>query len=231
MVTIESKLMPTPTFFNLPEEKREFIERIAVEELSSKGFAQASVTGIVTRANIAKGSFYQYFENKLDLYEWLFEEAGRHKLAYIEGEEQPDPARLWDWLERVYLAGLRFAKEEPRLARLAQTMMEPTSVPELRAIHAHHRQQAHDYFVEILTAAQKAGSIRNTIDVHLAAHILLHVLGDGVREVVMERTGVRDLMEYLDKPEALDEISDKEIQKIVHSAVDILRHGLGGTDA
>ena len=50
--------MPKETFLKLPNEKKEF-ERVPIEEVSIKN--------IVENAEIARGSFYQYFESKEDL--------------------------------------------------------------------------------------------------------------------------------------------------------------------
>ena len=58
--------MPKETFFNLPEEKREAILDIVIKEFSDNDYKNVSVSRIVKRAGIAKGSFYQYFEDKKD---------------------------------------------------------------------------------------------------------------------------------------------------------------------
>ena len=61
--------MPKITFFNLPDEKRQLILDIAIDEFAENDFANVSISRIVARAGIAKGSFYQYFEDKDDLEE------------------------------------------------------------------------------------------------------------------------------------------------------------------
>ena len=66
-------MVPTVTFANLPEEKRQQLIDIALEEFATKPYEQASITNIVKLAGIAKGSIYQYFENKKDLYFHLFD--------------------------------------------------------------------------------------------------------------------------------------------------------------
>ena len=51
--------MPTQTFWNLPSEKRDALIAIAVEEFASNDYDAASISRIVARAGIAKGSIYQ----------------------------------------------------------------------------------------------------------------------------------------------------------------------------
>lgn len=60
--------MAFPTFYNLPAEKRKRIVESALDEFSSFHYDKTSVNRIIRNAGIAKGSFYQYFENKDDLY-------------------------------------------------------------------------------------------------------------------------------------------------------------------
>lgn len=60
--------MPKQTFFNLPEEKRNRLLKAAQVEFRKYSFNEASISHIIERANISRGSFYQYFEDKADLY-------------------------------------------------------------------------------------------------------------------------------------------------------------------
>lgn len=63
--------MPTKTFFNLPEEKRGKLLDAIREEFSRVPFSEVSINQIVRMAGIARGSFYQYFEDKQDMLEYL----------------------------------------------------------------------------------------------------------------------------------------------------------------
>ena len=74
--------MPKKTFFNLPEEKREKIIEMALEEFSKNTFTNASITKIAENAGIAKGSVYQYFSDKKDLYKYIVELSGQKKFEY-----------------------------------------------------------------------------------------------------------------------------------------------------
>jgi len=63
--------MPSHRFFNLPDEKKRRILDAAVAEFSRVPFDQVSINKIVQNADIPRGSFYQYFENKLDLLSYV----------------------------------------------------------------------------------------------------------------------------------------------------------------
>ena len=60
--------MPKEVFFNLSDEKRDKITSGLREEFRSKPFCKVNVKDIVEKAGIARGGFYQYFENLEDAY-------------------------------------------------------------------------------------------------------------------------------------------------------------------
>jgi AcrR family transcriptional regulator len=63
--------MPNSTFFRLPQEKRERLVAAAWEEFTRTSFSDASINQIILRARIPRGSFYQYFTDKEDLFFYL----------------------------------------------------------------------------------------------------------------------------------------------------------------
>ena len=65
--------MPSNTFFNLPEEKRETFLRSARREFAQKPYSEASINQIIREAGIPRGSFYMYFRDKEDLFRYLLQ--------------------------------------------------------------------------------------------------------------------------------------------------------------
>lgn len=65
--------LPKQTFFNLPEEKQETLIQAAKNEFSRVPLNEASIANIVKSAQIPRGSFYQYFEDKEDAFFYLLE--------------------------------------------------------------------------------------------------------------------------------------------------------------
>ena len=60
--------MCSETFLRLPEEKKNRFLDAAWEEFTSVPFPEASINKIVSRARVPRGSFYQYFSGKEDLF-------------------------------------------------------------------------------------------------------------------------------------------------------------------
>lgn len=65
--------MPTETFFNLNEEKKNKIVDAAIDEFSERKVGEASINQIVKNAEISRGSFYTYFNDKYDLLHFLID--------------------------------------------------------------------------------------------------------------------------------------------------------------
>ncbi|MFD1484889.1 TetR family transcriptional regulator [Lacticaseibacillus baoqingensis] len=65
--------MPKPTFFRLPDEKRQRLVTAAYAEFTRAPFAEASISNIIKDAGIPRGSFYQYFEDKSDVFFYLLD--------------------------------------------------------------------------------------------------------------------------------------------------------------
>jgi TetR/AcrR family fatty acid metabolism transcriptional regulator len=67
-----------------PEGKRERILRAAIEAFSEKGYAEATISEIAGRAEVANGTIYGYFENKEDLLLSISEEHFKADLEHLK---------------------------------------------------------------------------------------------------------------------------------------------------
>lgn len=67
------------TFYNLPYEKRKRITDAVIKEFMERPNEKVSINKIIKTAEISRGSFYQYFDDKVDLIEiitkTMFEES------------------------------------------------------------------------------------------------------------------------------------------------------------
>ena len=71
--------MLSETFKNLPKEKQDRILSVAQTEFANYGFDLASIQRIVKAANISRGSFYQYFRDKTDIFTAFLVKLGNFK--------------------------------------------------------------------------------------------------------------------------------------------------------
>jgi AcrR family transcriptional regulator len=71
------KRLPKPTFIKLPIDKKETLIRAAIKEFSRAPLFEASIANIIKEAGIPRGSFYQYFDDKEDLYYYLLDDSSK----------------------------------------------------------------------------------------------------------------------------------------------------------
>jgi AcrR family transcriptional regulator len=204
--------MPKDTFFNLPEDKRTLICQVAIDEFAAYSFDQASINRIIARSGIAKGSFYQYFENKKDLFLYLLQLAADEKLNCLAPVmRNPEQHDFFILLRELYLSGIQFAEEHPQYAEISKRLMASKGTPIYEEIMGHNMPSASEFFETLLDHAITRGEVRADIDAEMLAYILgsLNAL---VVEYYLEHIGT----EY-----------DEKMMETVDKFLEILRHGIG----
>jgi AcrR family transcriptional regulator len=168
--------MPKDTFFNLPEDKRELICEVALDEFAAYNFQQASINRIIERSAIAKGSFYQYFADKRDLFMHLIQRMGEAKLRYV-GPVMADIDQygFFEFFAALSTAGLQFARHNPRYIQIGAWMMGATRDAELDQMMAEANRQSAVFFKTLLERGIATGEIRADIDLTVYSHVLANV--------------------------------------------------------
>ena len=93
--------MPTQRFFNLKEEKRRAILDAAFHEFSRTSYSNASINQIIKEADISRGSFYTYFEDKGDLLRWLVEDVVDRNMQFYIQRLKENGGDIWDVFDRI----------------------------------------------------------------------------------------------------------------------------------
>jgi AcrR family transcriptional regulator len=76
--------MPKQTYFHLSKDKQETLIAAAKTEFSRVPLHDASIANIIKSAGIPRGSFYQYFEDKEDLFYYLLNQLSvKNHLRFI----------------------------------------------------------------------------------------------------------------------------------------------------
>lgn len=195
--------MPKETFFNLPEEKREKIMAEVVREFRDYRYDEASINRIVQRSGIAKGSFYQYFENKEDVYFYLLALIGEKKMENISPAlKNPGSLDFFSLLKEIYRAGIEFGLNHPDYLEIGNKMMRETSGTIWPKILEKFGPQGQDAYLGILQRAQKNGEIRKDLDLRLLARMMISMQMT-LMEHYFENHGDRgyslDILEELDQ--------------------------------
>lgn len=201
--------MPTSRFFNLPEEKRRRITEAAVDEFAAKGPDGANVAGVVARAGIPRGSFYQYFSDMDDLLNHVFDTIAAAKKAYMAAVfALAGRAPLLDFLRHAYAKGLQFAADHPRFAAIGRQAYAAQGTL-AKALVERARQEGTRFYAHLIEEDKRQGRIRPEVDTELLARLVLYVATDVVQEHYWAKAS-----------------SDAAVIAIVENLIDILDKGI-----
>ncbi|MGM0409379.1 MAG: TetR/AcrR family transcriptional regulator [Bacillota bacterium] len=165
--------MPTKTFYNLPEKKKKRIIDAALDEFSSHFYHKASVNRIVESAEISKGSFYQYFDDKKDLYKYIIENLGQKKMEYLKQIiANKEEYNFFEILEKLYETAIKFAKDHPRFDKIGYKLYTNTDSEIFDEIIKNSKEKSITFFEDLLKKGIKEGEVDEKIDLNLAAHIM-----------------------------------------------------------
>jgi AcrR family transcriptional regulator len=213
--------MPKETYMNLPADKRRLIFDVAVEEFAAHDYRNASVTNIAARAGVAKGSIYQYFEDKRDLYLYLLQMAREEKQAFLGKHPPPDPQMsLFDFLHWLMRAGASFELTNPRLAKVVYRALfsdRPFGDEPFEEI----RRATVGYYHNLVAMGLAQGVIDPKLDRGLVVFLLSSVFNEFGRFLI-EREAI-DIQELIT---GKVQYEDAPIELFAGQLIEILRRGL-----
>jgi AcrR family transcriptional regulator len=165
--------VPKETFYNLPEDKQRLICDVALAEFAGHSFDQASINRIVAGSGIAKGSFYQYFEDKKDLFLYLAQLAAEEKAKYVSPLMQnPGNHDIFTLLREMYASGIQFAAEHPAYAEIGKRLLTKKDSPVYGEVMAGSLPSAYEFFETLLDDAMARGEVRPDIDARMFAFMM-----------------------------------------------------------
>lgn len=121
--------MPTERFYRLPEAKKQVIRQAAIKEFARVPFDKASINQIIQNADISRGSFYTYFEDKQDVVRYIFEDNARQLKECCEKELENNDGDFFgmlEWLFEFTIHQLTESKEMVELVRNVCSYQENT---------------------------------------------------------------------------------------------------------
>ena len=117
--------MPKDTFFNLSEEKQNRIMDAIIDEFGRHTYEHINISNIVRDSGIPRGSFYQYFIDKDDLFNHLNQEIQRLKFNYFGSLFLGDSNLSFiDRLEQILTSSFGFAIKYPKITKIGQKLSE-----------------------------------------------------------------------------------------------------------
>lgn len=215
--------MPKQTFFNLPEAKRDAILELAIEEFAENDYKNASISRIVARAGIAKGSFYQYFADKKDLYLYLIDLTTQEKTRLLQENPPPDTEMdIFAYIRWLLRAGLDFEFANPKLAQIGyRAIYGDAPLPtDTRAVIEDGSLQ---YFRQLVQQGVAQGAIDPAIDPDVAA-FMFNVVFTNLGEFIMKRLTILPETLLVEKGGGF---ADPQAGMVFDQILHILESGMG----
>lgn len=219
--------MPKATFFNLPNSKRNTIIQLAIAEFANHDYANASISRVVAQAKIAKGSFYQYFQDKKDLCLYLVELATEEKIAFLRSTNPPELKQgFFPYLRWLMSASARFDLSHPKLSQVVYRAIYG-QIPFQEEALQRTKEISLDYIQQLVKKGIVQGDIDASVDPDLVA-FMINTLGNELGQFILSRMGVSPQQVAQEGP--LD-VDMQELETIFDEFIQILQFGLSANKA
>lgn len=165
--------MPAETFLNLAEDKRERFIEAALKEFSEYNFETASINRIIRELGIARGSVYQYFTDKLDLWLFLKEYAESQKIKFIQAIDRRSFSSFWEYYKELYMQGISFDLEQPLCSLFLYRVGFKESSKEVAMYLDSWKSKAKEMFAFMVEEEKNTGGFSQSIATDTAVHFLI----------------------------------------------------------
>ncbi len=215
--------MPKQTFFNLPEEKRNKIINISLLEFAQHSYRVASLSRIVEKAGIAKGSMYQYFKNKKGLYLYLIDFTTNRKLSYLDQHLDSSIEDFYILYKQMVFLAVKYDLGNIGKSLFTYNALNNRSDKEMREIAIKMKEKKRDFLKKYVITARERGQIRKDVDIDLITFTINQIsMNLGTYMGIKFNFNYINLIEkgILKLP-----ISDKKLESMVDELIEIFKHG------
>jgi AcrR family transcriptional regulator len=178
--------MPKETFHKLNEVKKKTFTEAFMYEFSHHPYEEASVTSVVKKLGIAKGSVYQYFDGKLDLLLYLKDQCELVKMKYIMHLKREDFPDFWSYYRELYSEGIKFDFEHPLKGRLLYNISNSRNTPALQKVFAIWKVKGLEMLEFMIQLEVDKGNFRNDVPVKTMVYFLYSVsssIGEYMKDI------------------------------------------------
>lgn len=216
--------MPTVTWSRLGADRRAAVIAAAEAEFAAHGFSAGSLNVIARRAGVAKGSLFQYFADKRDLYAFITDVGSQRVRSYMEDQiARLDPSRpFFEFLTDLLDVWVAYFAEHPRdraLHAAASFEVDTDARISVRAVvHRHYLQVLRP----LIRDAQTRGDLRPDGDSDVLLSLLL---------MLLPHLALAPYVRGMDPVLGLDELSPDQPALVVRRYITVLAAAFGSTVA
>jgi AcrR family transcriptional regulator len=201
------------TWRNLSDEKRGRVTKAAIAEFARRGFAAGSMNVIAREAGVSKGSLFQYFDDKLDLFATISSVANEDLRVAVLGDVDVERDPLFPSLRRMATRWIAYFREHP-VERAAGFATAHEIDDDARAAV---RRVTNAGFVEVLRPmvcrARDRGELRPGVDVDQVVSMVV---------LVLRHLNTAPFYSHVDPVLRLDQLSAPEVDRVAIDFVDAI---------
>ncbi|WP_121613372.1 TetR/AcrR family transcriptional regulator [Mesobacillus foraminis] len=172
-------------FLSLNQDKQERILNAAAQEFVQKGYATASTNEIVKAAGISKGLLFHYFNNKKDLYLFLYSHfvdvLMQEFFANLEDTEQD----IFLKIKKIMLLKSQLMKKHPEIFNFMMSAYMEDSTEVKNDLDQRHSEMLQNSYSTIFSKMDPS-LFKEGTDVKRAINIILWTL-EGFSNQVLEK--------------------------------------------
>ena len=215
--------MPLQTFYNLDETRKNEILRISYEEFAFTNYLTASLSNIVKKLGVAKGSFYRYFEHKFDLYSYLIQNAYEMRMHQLDNLLENEDLSFFEIIRENFHDKIIFDLKHPLESIFLYNALQESNIEETGTVVKDMINGVLKFVTQLVQKYQQKGELNPEISAEVAAHFIFQTQL-GIYDYLATFKGI-DFKESI-KNGHLFSVSESEIMMVVDEILVLLKKGL-----
>ncbi len=208
--------MPKSTFLNLNTRKKKKILKTLIKYFGNYSYEKVDIENVAKECKVSKGSMYQYFVSKKDMYFYAIKESLK-KMFEVSQKIDFEKSNIFDYLEKSFESNWKLLLEFPDEYLLLERALFSSDIPFKEEINKLFLNKFRESLKYIVIQSQKSGFIRDDISLDLILVFMEGAIMNFKKHIIeyASKRGIssKDLpFDYL-----------KEIQK---NFVELLKNGL-----
>lgn len=110
-------------FFDLKKEKQDRMINAALKVFALQGYRHASTDDIVREASISKGLLFHYFENKIGVYNFIYDYSVRYMILELRSTVDPKESDLFEVMKQTECARMHAMRGYPYMQQFLNRCM------------------------------------------------------------------------------------------------------------
>ena len=217
--------MPLKTFMNLDEKRQKEIIDTCLKEFALRNYNEVSLSKIITKLGLAKGSFYRYFESKKDLYAYLIEYAKKLNIGLYEKTLKEPADDIFSAWSRFYLQAAKLDNAYPAFGGFGYKIAQERDNVVLGNVALKSKMKGIGVLRELFEEQQEKGNVRKDLDIDQMIYTLMQV-----QEGVMDYLAIKYKINFeknIQKGKPLFAIPEDTLREELEGFARILREGMG----